>query len=49
VNKVSLYRQYVQELLTERANLRSPNDPVRSETIFDTKNDRYQLVKVGWT
>lgn len=42
MDKVSLYRQYIQELLTERANLRSPSDPV-----FDTVSDRYQLVNVG--
>ena len=48
MDKLSLYKQYIQELLTERAKLRSPNDPVESETIFDTKSDRYQLVNVGW-
>jgi hypothetical protein len=48
MDKVSIYRQYLQELLTERARLRNPSDPVTSETIFDTKNDRYQLVNVGW-
>jgi XisI protein len=48
MDKISLYRQYIQELLTERSQLRSPNDPITSETIFDTVNDRYQLVNVGW-
>jgi hypothetical protein len=48
MDSLSLYRQYIQELLTERATLRSPFDPVASETIFDTVNDRYQLVNVGW-
>jgi XisI protein len=48
MDKVSIYRQYLQELLTERARLRNPGDPVTSETIFDTANDRYQLVNVGW-
>lgn len=48
MDKLSLYRQYIQELLTERAKLRSPIDPVASETIFDTISDRYQLVNVGW-
>jgi hypothetical protein len=43
-----LYRQYIQELLTQRAKLRSPSDPVESETIFDIVSDRYQLVNVGW-
>jgi hypothetical protein len=48
MDKLSLYRQYIQELLTQRAKLRSPSDPVESETIFDTVIDRYQLVNVGW-
>jgi hypothetical protein len=48
MDKVSLYRQHITELLTERANLRSSNDPIASEVIFDTTNDRYQLVNVGW-
>ncbi len=48
MDKVSLYRQYIQELLTERAKLRCESDPIASETIFDTLSDRYQLVNVGW-
>jgi hypothetical protein len=48
MDKLSLYRQYIQELLTKRAKLRSKDDPVASETIFDTVRDRYQLVNVGW-
>jgi hypothetical protein len=48
MDKIDLYRQYIQDLLTQKAKLRSPDDPVASETIFDTKSDRYQLVHVGW-
>lgn len=48
MDKISLYRQHIQELLTERANRRRKSDPVVSETIFDTVRDRYQLVNVGW-
>jgi hypothetical protein len=48
MDKLSLYRQYIHELLTQRAKLRSPFYPVESETIFDTVSDRYQLVNVGW-
>jgi XisI protein len=48
MDKVSIYRQYLQELLTERVRLRNPSDPVTSETIFEPVNDRYQLVNVGW-
>ena len=48
MDKISLYRQYIQELLIQRSQLRSQNDPITSETIFDPVNDRYQLVNVGW-
>ena len=48
MDKLSLYRQYIQELLTQRAKLRQPFDLVESETSFDTTSDRYQLVNVGW-
>jgi hypothetical protein len=48
MDKINLYRQHIQELLTERASLRSPNDPISSETIFDLVKDRYMLVHVGW-
>lgn len=48
MDKLSWYRQLIQEALSERAKLRSPNDPVKSQTIFDRQEDRYQLVHLGW-
>ena len=48
MDKLSLYRQLIQESLKQRADLRSPDDPVRSQTIFDREDDHYQLVHVGW-
>lgn len=48
MDKLDRYRQLIQELLTERANTRSANDPIESHTIFDHQSDRYQLVNVGW-
>ncbi|MEM9215512.1 MAG: XisI protein [Cyanobacteria bacterium P01_F01_bin.150] len=42
------YRTLIQDSLIERASLRSPNDPIKSETIFDRDGDHYQLVNVGW-
>jgi hypothetical protein len=48
MDKLTLYRQYIQELLTERKQLRSANDPVQSEIIFDPVRDSYLLVNVGW-
>lgn len=48
MDKLDLYRQYIQELLTERAKLRPKSSPVESETIFDLARDHYQVVNVGW-
>lgn len=48
MDKLGLYRQLIQESLSERAKLRSPNDPIESQTIFDHERDHYQLVYLGW-
>lgn len=48
MDKVNWYRQLIQELMTERAKLRAPNDPVQSQLIFDRESDHYQLVNAGW-
>jgi hypothetical protein len=48
MDKLESYRQLIQELLTARAKLRSPNDPIKSQTIFDRDGDHYQLVNLGW-
>ena len=48
MDKLDLYRQLIQELLTARAKLRSPKDPIQSQTVFDREGDHYQLVNLGW-
>jgi hypothetical protein len=48
MDQLSWYRQLIQELLVERAKLRSLNDPIQSQTIFDREGDHYQLVNLGW-
>jgi hypothetical protein len=48
MDKLESYRQLIQELLTARAKLRSPHDPIKSQTIFDRDGDHYQLVNLGW-
>lgn len=48
MDKLNLYRQLIQELLIERAKLRSASDPIKSQTIFDQQGDHYQLVNLGW-
>ena len=48
MDKLDLYRQLTQQSLEKRAKLRSKNDPVESQTIFDPQSDRYLLINVGW-
>lgn len=48
MDKLNLYRQLIEESLIERAKLRSPSDPIKSETIFDKEGDHYQLINLGW-
>ena len=51
MDRVELYRQYIQKLLLDRA-IRSMKNPihieVEAQTIFDREDDHYQLVYVGW-
>ncbi len=35
MDKLDLYRQLIQELLSARAKLRSPNDLIKSQTVFE--------------
>lgn len=48
MDKIKLYRQLIKESLIKRAKLRSPNDPIQSQTVFDHEGDHYQLVNLGW-
>ena len=49
---VEQYRQYIQQLLTEKVQRTAHNlrkSRVEKQLIFDVQRDRYQLVHVGWT
>jgi hypothetical protein len=46
---VEQYRQYIQQLLMERAERSMRSNPhVEAQTVFDRDHDHYQLVYVGW-
>jgi hypothetical protein len=49
---IEQYRQYIQEILTERSQRRSANsvnaEEYEIQTIFDVERDHYQLLHVGW-
>jgi XisI protein len=44
---VDLYRQHIQNLLSQHANL-VWDERIQAQTIFDIERDHYQLVYVGW-
>jgi XisI protein len=52
MDKLNNYRQYIQEVLTEFARPRRLGeenaDEFETQLIFDTKNDHYQVLFVGW-
>jgi hypothetical protein len=43
------YRQLIQELLQTYSEMRSSNEDVEAEAVFDLQRDRYQIVHVGWS
>lgn len=48
---IEQYRQYIQQLLSERAQRASSHRKAPEyevQTIFDTERDHYQLLYVGW-
>jgi XisI protein len=47
--KLDQYRQIIQTLLTDYSQVRSANEDVEAQTIFDTQRDHYQLVHTGWS
>ena len=49
MDKVEKYRQILCEVLTEYATPHIPyEDPVETQLLFDTQNDRYQVLRLGW-
>ncbi|MDJ0662023.1 MAG: XisI protein [Crocosphaera sp.] len=48
MEKLEQYRHYVKQVITEYSQLGSSKDPIEQQLIFDTVNDHYQLMYVGW-
>jgi hypothetical protein len=49
MEKLTHYRQLIQELLQTYSEMRSSNEDVEAEAVFDLQRDRYQIVHVGWS
>jgi hypothetical protein len=45
---VEQYRQWVQQLLSERAQRQSHPSEIETQAIFDTAHDHYLLLHTGW-
>jgi hypothetical protein len=48
MDKLVRYRELVQKVITDYANLGSPKGDIERELIFDTQRDRYLLLNIGW-
>jgi len=48
VDKLTRYRQYIQELLQEYSQYKPSYGEVEVEQIIDPVHDHYQLMSVGW-
>jgi len=46
--KVSHYRQIIEEVLTKRATIPYLEEGIRDRVLFDEKNDRYAVISEGW-
>jgi XisI protein len=48
MDKLTKYRQIVQQLLLKYAAIGTPDPDVETQTVFDSERDHYQLINVGW-
>lgn len=48
VDKLTTYRTIIQELLGHYATYKPSHGEIEIQTLFDLKNDHYQVLGVGW-
>jgi len=48
MDKLTRYRQLVQQILQEYSEQKPASGNIEVETIFDIQRDHYQIVHVGW-
>ncbi|MBG1268175.1 XisI protein [Nostoc sp. WHI] len=48
MDKLTRYRQLVQQILHDYSEQKPANGNIEVETIFDPERDHYQIVHVGW-
>jgi hypothetical protein len=48
MDKLDVYRQIVQEILTEHGKVQPVYGEISMKLLFDVERDRYQLLRTGW-
>jgi hypothetical protein len=48
MDRIENYRNNIEKVLTEYSEIPYAYGEVKSETIFDRRNDRYLLLTIGW-
>ncbi|MGB6296056.1 MAG: XisI protein [Rivularia sp. (in: cyanobacteria)] len=48
MEKLERYRTYIKELLSNYASLSPSDGEAKTELVFDTERDHYQVVHTGW-
>jgi XisI protein len=48
MDKLNLYRQAIQAILRDYVKVPISNGEIESQTVFDTQQDHYQVMNVGW-
>lgn len=49
MEKLDKYRQIIQDILQEHSAIKSINEDVEPQIVFDTERNHYQLIHVGWS
>ena len=48
MDKVAIYRDIIQALLTEISSYKNQHPEIETQLLFDTTRDHYQILKTGW-
>ncbi|WP_271252615.1 XisI protein [Pseudanabaena sp. Chao 1811] len=48
MDKLTLYRQHIQSILTHHCQLDPVGEGMETYTVFDMQGDHYQVISVGW-
>jgi hypothetical protein len=48
MDKLTQYRQAIQDILTEHSQIQPAYGEIQMKLLFDVDHDRYQLLRTGW-